>query len=53
MSKPNRKDEERLGRMMALTLTRRHENEDGYPEFSNASRPSNLFKKQKTPLPKR
>jgi hypothetical protein len=33
--------------MMALTLRRRHENEDGYQEFSSASRPSNLFKKQK------
>ncbi|WP_293661578.1 hypothetical protein [Rhodoferax sp. OV413] len=47
MSKPNRLDEKMLGRMMALTLRRRHENEDGHPEFSSASRPSNLFKKQK------
>jgi hypothetical protein len=47
MSKPHRLDEEKLGRMMALTLRRRHENENGYPEFSIASRPSNLFKKQK------
>jgi hypothetical protein len=47
MSKPHRLDEKKLGQMMALTPRRRHENEDGYPEFSSSSRPSNLFKKQK------